>query len=501
LKLPPAWLPAGIEEQAPSFQGGVLAEPKYQAFRHDLLIASFHPGHRAQWTAHEMCHALVGFAYRPDGSTLFHALAAWLAELLPVTLWYFLDEADVRKCARHAGSGPLFQTYCEACEQAALTGPRAPDRRSGQCIKEGRAYLQRELLAIARSRKQGVPQGTRFATIDLAQDALSYAAGHAARLRAPETERFTAQFFAARQGLHDSLEALEERVLELFEYLCGEAPAKPWRATRWDYAAQDVGYRLLSLRAQAGGQTARELDRLIDALAAQRTEAGLTRVIDDYVALQAGTGKTRVRGLLAPAELFAVGYPLPRGHGSSLMQVSEGLASACPGAFQALGRKQREVASQFCAQDVPVRAPIGRRFARFMAEQRPGPIAELAQVEAAISHVAARDTLGASLDFADARDDQLKVANGVEVVRITHDVLSVEPQQVTRAPALPEARALLILRGRTGDVDVMELALEFAARIEQSRERPLPRKLFGLDDATLNELLAAGVLVPARYRE
>src|SRR5690349_7338010 len=104
--LPATWLPEGATEPPLSFQGGVLAEPKYQAFRHDLLIASFHPGHRAQWTAHELCHALVGFAYRPGAPLLFHALGAWLAELLPVALWYFFDEAGLRKCERHEGQGP-----------------------------------------------------------------------------------------------------------------------------------------------------------------------------------------------------------------------------------------------------------------------------------------------------------------------------------------------------------------------------------------------------------
>lgn len=497
--MPRGWLPEGAEEPAPTFQAGVLAEPKYQAFRHDLLIASFHPGHRAQWTAHELCHALVGFAYHPGASSYFHALAAWLAELLPVTLWYFFDEADVRKCPRHARSGPLFQRLCEDCEQAARHGPRSPDRRSEQRMRDGRKYLERELLAIARSRKLGRLDGTRFATIDLAEDALGYAAGHAARLKAREMERFVALFFARRQGHHTSLEALEARVLEVCDDLCGGAQAKPWRATRWDYAAQDVGYRLLALRTALSGELGRELDRLIDGLAAERNEAGLMRVIDGYVAL-AGQAK-RTRRLWPAQELFAVGYALPGGYGSSLRQIDEGVRSACPGAHEALGRTQRATIEQFCARDTPVRAPIGRRFARFLAEERPGPVAELASVEAAITHVAPRDLLAASLDPAEARGDVLTLANGVELVNIEHDVLSVLPKDVVRAARVPEGRSLLILRGASGDVDVMELPGELAGRLLQSRQQPLRRTAFSADQTTLHELLAAGVLVPTAYRE
>src|SRR5690242_19562992 len=77
--VPPRSWSAGEPEELPRFVAGVLAEPKYQAFRHDFVIASFHPGHRPKWTAHELCHGLIGFAYRPDASLLFHALAAWLA--------------------------------------------------------------------------------------------------------------------------------------------------------------------------------------------------------------------------------------------------------------------------------------------------------------------------------------------------------------------------------------------------------------------------------------
>ena len=193
------WGEDGGEDRG-EWVGGILPEPKYQAFRHDLLIASFHPGHRAKWTGHELCHALVGFAYQPGAPLLFHALGAWLAELLPVALWYFFDEAGLRKCPRHLGQGPLFQEHCGDCELVALEGRDKPTRQASKFIREGQAFVKRELAAVRRSQRAGLPYGTRYATIDLASDGLAYAQAHGARLRAPEMERFVALFFGEQQG-------------------------------------------------------------------------------------------------------------------------------------------------------------------------------------------------------------------------------------------------------------------------------------------------------------
>jgi hypothetical protein len=66
LPLPLDWVPEHDPELAepPQWVGGVLPEAKYQSFQHDSPLGSFHPGHRAKWSTHELCHALVGFAWR-----------------------------------------------------------------------------------------------------------------------------------------------------------------------------------------------------------------------------------------------------------------------------------------------------------------------------------------------------------------------------------------------------------------------------------------------------
>lgn len=497
LPLPPAWL-GGTPDAPSEFVGGVLGEPKYQAFRHDLLIASFHPGHRAKWTAHELCHALVGFAFRPGAPLFFHALAAWLAELLPVALWYFFDEAGVKRCTHHQYGGPIFQAHCEACDTAALTGARRLGPRDREHLVEGRKFVDRELAAVARSRRLGRPQGTVYATIDLASDGVAYAGAHAARLRAPEMERFVAQFFGPDQGLHTTLEALEARVDEVRSAILDGKKARPWRATRWDYVAQDVGYRLLTLTAHA--PHVKELvDPLIDHLATARTRAGVTRCIAQYEALYADSrGRTRA-SLFPPDVLFAVGYPLPRGYGIGYAQLAQGIESACPNTWAALGRRKGEVVRAFAAHDRPVRMPLGRRFAAWLKKHESSPIAELAEVEAAITHVRPRDALAAQLDGREGADDRVRLASGVEIIRVHHDVLGAPVHKVRKLRREPTPRHILIGRTSERDVDVMELPPLTAERLVQSGERGVLCEELGLDAETIDGLLAAGLLVPARY--
>ena len=64
IETPESWMP----EERPDLAGtaywsrGQRIEPKYAHFRYDSPLGSFHPSHRAKWTAHELCHGLVGFA-------------------------------------------------------------------------------------------------------------------------------------------------------------------------------------------------------------------------------------------------------------------------------------------------------------------------------------------------------------------------------------------------------------------------------------------------------
>jgi hypothetical protein len=499
LPLPARARPAGSDGAQPRFLGGVLAEPKYGAFRHDLLIASFHPGHRAQWTAHEICHALVGFGFRPSAPHLFHALAAWLAELLPVSLWYFFDEAGLRRCDLHRGQGPLFQLHCPDCEVAAARGPRPPDAEGRRREREGLAFMDRELAAVERARRLGRCVGTRYATIDLASDALAYAHGHAPRLAAPETARWVTRYFGKAQGMHSDLDSLTARVVAVRDAIVHGTRLSPHRASRWDYAAQDVGYRLLWARAELDDSRGDALDAMFEALADDRTEAGLETVVRQYEALSAERPPRRGRGLPSPLAMFSVGYRLVGRYGRSTDQIVEGVASACPSTLLALGRAANPTVASFIEEDLPARLPLGRRFARWLTRRSPGPVADLARLEAAITHAQPPDahTRGFSAD--EARDECRLLASHAELVRVEHDVAGAAPERVSKLqPTTP--RYLAVLRDAESLVDVMELPTSVGDALLGARTTPRTPESLGLPVEDLVELTQAGLLVPAAYR-
>lgn len=497
LPVPEAWLPEGRPDLdgETHWRAGVLPEPKYQAFRHDLLIGSFHPGHRAKWTAHELCHALVGFAYRPDASPFFLTLGAWLAELLPVTLYYFLDEAGLRRCSRHEGGGPLYGTFCSACEDAAKQGA-VSDARTTQWQEEARAFMQAELDAVHRSRRAGRILSHRHATLDLGSDALAYAAGHARRLTSPEFAFFAEAFFqGAHTGCHNTLESIEARIWALFEDLCGGPSASPLVSQRWDYVCQDLAFRLLSIEAECDDELAAAMRGTVTPLVESRSEAGVRASVQAYRAL------FDTWELPPVEEVFAVGYDLVDGLGRGVAQVEEGLRSAAPRAWALLcdDGDPLDVARVFVREDAPVRAPIGRRFARFVAQHAPHTAAhDLARLESALTHPRAADAEADSLlepfgrDL--ASDQPLRLAAGVALESFAFDVLEDETS--------PRSEPLhLVIHTRAFGVDLVEVSSEVFAYLSTlaTEGEALPSQNPEVR-ASLPQLRDAGVVVAARYR-
>lgn len=495
LPLPEHWVPQDRPDlgEAPGWQAGVLAEAKYQAFRHDLLLGSFHPGHRAKWTAHELCHGLVGFAWRPGATPFFHALAARLAEALPVALWYFLDEAGLARCAEHRGGGPLHGDFCPACEEAAMRGP-LDDAATERWLSEGRAFVARELDAVSRSRTRGRSEPHRLGSLDLASDGLAYAAAHGPRLDSEEMERYVSAFFGPGQGHHNDLDALAARVWELTDALTLGREAAPLAGDRWRWVTQDVGFRLLEVRSECDGEILDVLDTLIDRLAAQPGPGAIVAAWDAY----AGLYNDWV--LPTPEDVFAVGYDLPSVAGRSVRQLAEGVASACPGTWAALDSERGAVMTRFVAQDAALRMPVGRRFARWMRQRRPGPAADLAVYEAALAHPRQPDaqalTLGSDPDL--GADDLVALNGGVELVTLGHRI-EADADGVASSGAAQIVH-LALLRALDGDVAVFELPPAVAASLESLRAGPAEPSSVGLDVSETTTLRHHGILVPARWR-
>ena len=472
------------------WRDGVLPETKFRSFRLDRRIASFHPAHGPEWTAHELCHGLVGFAWAPGRTRLWHATAARVAELLPVALYYFFDGAGLHRCAVHAGAAALFDQRCAACEAAAAATPGDPVAADHPLFAAGRAYVRAELARARESLARGLPLSHRHATLDLSTDGLAYVSAHGPVIESDAYARWIGAFLQPDQGCHPTLESLIDRVEAVMAALTEGAPLQPWAGGPWRRAAQDVGWRLLQLLEEVEGEAADGLDALIDALANDQTEAGIAAAIEGYEAL------FDEWELPEPDELFAVGYPLPRGHGASRAQVQAGLKGAMPETLRRLGRGADAAVAAFAAQDGWARRPLVDRFADFIAGAHPELI-DQARLEAALCAVEAEDPAERSLALDPARPGPWRCARGVRPLHLTRPARTLDGG--LHVDASPEAPAGLAVVRRAGEVHVLDL-LPAEALALQRAAAPLPLAELGLPDLGRN-LQGHGLLAPTAWAE
>jgi hypothetical protein len=365
LPLPARWVASGVEIDEPEWVDGVLAEPKYASFRHDLGVGSFHPSHRAKWTAHELCHGLVGTAYRPGAPPLFHATAGRLAELVPVVLWYFLDEIGLRRCPRHAG--PLFRATCDDCERAAAQGPTPVDEEAARRWLTGAVdFVSAELRAARETLRLGRPVPHIHGSLDLCSDGIAYAVAHGPRLNDPATAAWAERFLPEVMGGATSLAALEERAVEVFIGLCtGRLQLR--QNQRADWVCQDLASRVL----QGADGDARAVGPVWERLVVRDVEGA--RATYESMADAAGW--------MHPLDVFAPGYDVPGG-GRALDQVQQGLLTVVPMTMQLADDAGLDVVAPFVAADRPAREPLGLRFAAWAPAIVDEAVAGLAAYEA-----------------------------------------------------------------------------------------------------------------------
>jgi len=502
LELPKDWIAPGCEADAdaPGWLHGRLAERKYQSFRHDQLIGSFHPGHRGKWTTHELCHALIGYAWRPDASPLFHACAARLAELLPVLLYYFFDEVRLARCADHRGGGALYRQYCAECEALAAFRPVEPalDRAS---LEEGLRYLDRELAALAQTRQTGRPVAHRHGSLDLCSDGLQYARAHGRRLDSRTFAIWAELFDGPHSGRVQDLDALEARVVRLAESLLGQAD---WEArpgtSRATWARQDIAMRILQVRAETDGDAAAELLAITETLA---DDAPLGAARARYEALEEAY-------VLPPSEVvWAIGYPLEGAAGSHAPQIDAGLRSAAPLTMKLLDQAGVQPTEVFLAADPALRAPLGERFADWLAFAWPGPAAELARFEAALLAARSDDTATA-LQSGTPNTSELCLARGFVVLLTSSDpvALAESVEQGACTARLVDGRiaidaradtdantspcGLVVGREARGELLLVSIDADAARALQHNNAPALPES----ERRGLEEL---GVLVPDRW--
>jgi hypothetical protein len=310
--------------------------------------------------------------------------------------------------------------------------------------------------------------------------------------------RFIESFVGPHQGRHDSLDALLARVREVCDAVSLGRKLTPFRATRWDWVSQDLGYRLLTVHAHTSDRgVQRALDDIIDSLAARRTALGVRRTLASYEALSASV--RRPSPLPSPADVFATGYALTNGYGSCLPQLEQGIRSALPGTCDALGvRRLRALIPAFASDDRPERRGIGKRFAAWLSPRENRATAELAAAEAAITHAPAPDSYAVTLDGRSADlSAPVRLSPSVSILRLDHAVLEVAPRKASKLRPRPSPRFVAVSKNGEGEVDLIELPTRAAHALSGSRE--VMADALGLDDDAISELLERGVLLPCRY--
>jgi len=453
MEVPPAWQRRASDGALPEWSQGVLPEPKYGAFRHDQGVGSFHPGHRAKWSSHELCHGLVGTAWAPGASPLFHATAGRLAELVPVVLWYTLDEIGLRRCPRH--TGPLYRAHCPGCEAAAVAGPgEVKEGTARRLLRAARDYVEQELDAVAATLRTGVPVHHVHGSLDLCSDGLAYAASHGPRLDSPGFARFAERYVEPRLGGYSDLASLEARVVEVFLGLATGAPIAERGGDRASWVRQDVAGRVLQGLYGDAEACAPVWDQL---------DAGdLEGAIQVYAEVADAAGGQH------PADVFAPGYDLLPGVGRAVEQVEDGLRSVVPMTLQLAEDADVDLVESFVLGDAPARVPLGMRFAAWLVDHATEPVVALARYEAQLRACRGEASLRAL-----GPGDGIRWADGVErwagpfdpvAWAESIDAGSVEGQVVAgrlQAPAPPVCPTGLVM-GRTEEGELVLVAVDAA---------------------------------------
>lgn len=386
--LPDAWDPPDRPDlgEVRPWEGGVLAETKFRHFRLDRMVGSFHPAQRSAWTAHELAHKLVGWAWWPGITRLELATCARVAEALPVALWYFFDEAGRRRCAEHTEVDAWGGLYCRACDAAALEGPRPLDERDALRLADGRRFLERELAAAEASLARGRPVPTPWRRVDLCSDGLAWASAHGARLADPRSAAWLAAFVRPGEGHHGSFGALVARVREVAAAVLDGAPLARWRGTSADWALQDAAQRVTQVAALVDGDAGAALDTVLRAAAADRQ---VRTLLDGYAAVAEDFELPEAH------DVFAVGYALPGVALPAPSGLHQAAASGFPHAVRLLGAGAAAAVEAFRAEDGWERRPFVRRFEASLRRRGVAPgVQAIAALEAALADAPPAD-LGA----------------------------------------------------------------------------------------------------------
>ena len=207
------------------WDAGTLQAGKYRGFTQDEPFAVFNPNHMSKWGPHELMHRACGFVWRRDLTRWEAYLGARLNELLPVVLWYGLDE--VARLNRDGFDRDFEAKNREARLEDCLWLTETDDalrvriERGVKHFREGVAHFDRELTAIDAELEIGRPVRAPHPFLDSSSDAIAYVVGHLARLRDPMVTAMMETVLVEGRDFTGSVLAYREEILDTFERLVG----------------------------------------------------------------------------------------------------------------------------------------------------------------------------------------------------------------------------------------------------------------------------------------
>ncbi|MFT6397410.1 MAG: hypothetical protein ACJAYU_002163 [Bradymonadia bacterium] len=208
------------------WDAGTLLVGKYRAFAQDEAFARFNPNHMAKWGPHELMHRACGFFWRSDATRWEHYLGARLNELLPVVVWYGLDEV-----ARLDRDG--FVREREASQRGAsldralwLTESESDLANRIQVgvkhFREGLAHFEREMVAIDEELRSGTTVAAPHSFLNSSSDATAYVVGHFARVSSPSVSSFIEKVLRSGVDYTTSIRQYRDQIVATLEQLIGD---------------------------------------------------------------------------------------------------------------------------------------------------------------------------------------------------------------------------------------------------------------------------------------
>ncbi len=474
---------------------GVLLHGKYQGFLQDDPFAAFNPGHMAKWTPHELLHRAAAFCWREGQSRWELYLGARLNELVPVVLWYGVDQIGRRATV------PFDRTEWSARPASPREDARWLDaddaellaiaRAGVPLLRAGLAHFEAELAAIDAELAGSGPVRVPHAFLDASSDAIAYAAAHAGRLASRSVTRCFARLlrdgrdvFAHAGDYRDAVEQLHDALL----FGTFTLDARRAAARRDARLLRDV----LQRAAHLGWSTFRRLVPDLESAAAELDAA------EDGRAPDLARWRERIAdrvGLDVCERLFSTGLPAEldpsegRLPARSLAILRDGLDSIVPRATADIEECDPNALGAFAGSlDLWSRAPLAERLRRLV--ERREMTAPMLEVEVAIAaadgradtfveHLCEQEALPEDLDEA-----QLHASRAFRVE--TLDPVAVAEHSGSDAVPDPPPSAFLVGGYREG-VSIVPVWPPIADAWAALAERPVSAETFVAElEAALN---------------